>query len=220
MDLLLATPSLCFRIQFPYIFNLSLSGMLSSLSSPLVKTDFFPCQILSKGGTLPPIFPDQMLALHLPAEKFILSIPPTCFHPCTLPILGVPSLSKRTSHIAPSLSFHLNPWNHLAGSWFLSHWPCSLQHISGPLWYTCHTELLGIPKQNKVPLTTMPLYTLFPLPTMPLILSKSCIFFRGHLDLNSSRKPSVSVFQQLYAGLYNSTYLFKPTIHSSSHSII
>lgn len=29
---------------------------------------------------------------------------------------------------------------------------------------------------------------------MPLLLSKSCIFFRGHSDLTSSRKPSVTVF--------------------------
>lgn len=134
--------------------------MLSSLSSPLVKTDFFPCRILSKGGTLSPIIPDQMLVLHHPAEKFILSILSTSLHPCALTALRAPSLSWRTSHLAPSLPLHFNPWNHLVGSWYLSHWPCSLWPTSGPRWHAYHAELLGIPKQDEVSLRSMPLYTL------------------------------------------------------------
>lgn len=146
-------------LQNPVSLHLqSLSGMLSSVSSPLRKTNFFPCQILSKGGTLSPIIPDQMLVLHHPAEKFILSILSTGLHPCALPALRAPSLSWRTTHLAPSLPFHFKPWNHLSESWFLSHWPCSLQHTSG---HTCQAELLGIPKQDKVSLGSMPLHTLW-----------------------------------------------------------
>lgn len=67
----------------------------------------------------------QMLVLYHPAERFILPIPSTCLHPCALPTLRVTSLSWRKLHLATSLPFHLNLWNHLAGSWFLSHWPCT-----------------------------------------------------------------------------------------------